>query len=187
MRTRLTAMALILLSGCGVSMPDSPSTAGPEDVPYELLDETRSTSTTLPELIASPVTIWLVGADQIVPVAREVVGRPRVERSLALLREGPTDSEALLGLRSAVTGDAVVDSVVSSGVARVSLSAAFAASPPREQLLGLAQIVYTITEVPGTEVVTFELDGQAIDVPRSDGSVSDGPVTRRDYASLTPG
>ena len=60
----------------------------------------------------------------------------------------------------------------------------FADAAPREQLLGLAQLVYTATELGAVDTVRFEIDGQQVAVPRADGSVTDQGVRRVDYAAL---
>lgn len=175
---------LLLLAACGVRPSDGASTALGSDVPYGLLDAVESTTTTLPELASAEAHVWFVAVDGIVPIAREVAAPVSVERSLAALAAGPTGAEAELGLRSAVPVDGVADATLRIGVVTIDLRPTFAESPPREQLLALAQLVLTTTEVAAVEVVTFTLDGKSIDVPRGDGSISDGPVTRLDYKTL---
>lgn len=177
-------IAVLLAAGaCGVPSSDGASTAIGDEVPYGLLDAVEST-TTLPERASTEVRMWLVADAGILPVTREVAPPATLEDALAALADGPTPSEATLGLRSAVTADSVAEVSLTLGVATIDLQTEFAASTPREQLLALAQLVYTSTEIPEVEVVTFTLDGQSVDVPRGDGSISDGPVTRIDYAQL---
>ena len=177
-------MLVVLLAACGVRPSDGASTAVGDDVPYDLLDVAEPTTTTLPELASAYADIWLVALERVVPVARQVVAPSSVERALGALVAGPTPAEARLGLRSAVPVDGVAEAAISVGVATIDLRSSFTESTPKEQLLALAQLVLTTTEIAEVEVVTFTLEGQSIDVPRGDGSISDGPVTRRDYASL---
>lgn len=177
-------LVLVLVGACGVPSSDGASTAVGSEVPFGLLDRQETTTTTLPELASEQVSIWLVADVGILAVGREVVAPATLERALGALAHGPTPGEAAFGLRSAVSDDSVADVTLRVGVATIDLEEAFAALTPREQLLALAQLVYTSTEVEGVEVVTFTLGGQSIDVPRGDGSISEGAVTRRDYAEL---
>jgi len=54
----------------------------------------------------------------------------------------------------------------------------------QEQILALAQVVLTATSVAGVADVRFTLEDQPVDIPRGDGTLSSGPLTTRDYASL---
>jgi spore germination protein GerM len=177
---------LLVAAACGVPSADRASTARGSEVPFGLLDEaTTTTSTTIPELAATALDVWLVGDQVIVPIAREVAAPASIDRALDALAAGPTDVEATFGLRSVVSTEVIGDAEVVDGVATIDLRDAFATATPRDQLLALAQLVYTATELASVEVVSFTLDGQSVDVPRGDGSISDGPVDRRDYAALT--
>jgi spore germination protein GerM len=179
---------LLLTSGCGVQASEQASTAGPGEVPFDLLSpETSTTSTTLPELTSTEVVVWFVAHDRLIALERTVPSPASVGRVLEALITGPTDGEAALGVRSALTGLGVRAAAASAGVATIELTSDFAEAPTREQLYALGQLVYTATGLRNVEVVTFEIDGTRVEVPRADGSLSDRPVTRADYASLSSG
>jgi spore germination protein GerM len=55
-----------------------------------------------------------------------------------------------------------------------------------QQALGIAQFVYTATEIPGVERVRFRVGGQPAEVPRGDGTLSSRAVDRSDYPSVAP-
>ena len=55
-----------------------------------------------------------------------------------------------------------------------------------DQLLALAQLVFTLTARPGIGQVRFTLRGEAIQVPRADGSLVATPVSRDDYSAVAP-
>lgn len=186
---RLGFLCLLVLSACGVQSAEQVSTAGPDDVPFDLLAPGTSSTTTLPELTSRPVTVWMVADDRLVTLQRTVARPVTLERVLTALAAGPTEDEAALGIRSALTGARMGESAhVTAGVATIDLIAEFGEAAPREQLLALAQLVYTATEVSDVEAVSFEIDGTTIEVPKADGSLSGRPVTRADYASLaSPG
>ena len=190
MRAVLTVAitGLLLATGCGVQASDEASTAGPGEVPFDLLAPAVSTtSTTLPELTSREVHVWFVVDDRLIGLERTVSTPVGVGRVLAALLAGPTDGEATLGVRSALTDLGVGDAAAAAGVATIELTSEFAEAPTREQLLALGQLVYTATGLPDVEAVTFLIDGSPVEVPRADGSLSGRRVTRADYASLAAG
>ena len=185
MRGHLIAVAVVAgLVGCGVPSEDQASTATGPDVPYGLLEPADVTTPSISERSTRKVTIWLAASNRVVPIVREVELPVTISDVYDALVAGPTASEATLGLRSAIATDVVGAADIAAGVATVELQPAFTAATPRDQLLALAQLVYTATELDAVQVVRFTLDGQPVDVPRGDGSISNGPVTRRDYAAL---
>ena len=66
------------------------------------------------------------------------------------------------------------------------LSADLSQIPAADQILALAQVVCTLTSLPGIGQVHFTRDGKAVDIPRADGSLTNRPVARADYDSLFP-
>jgi spore germination protein GerM len=76
---------------------------------------------------------------------------------------------------------------VQSGVATIDLSGDFAGIGGQEQILALAQLVYTATAAQGVLGVRLSLDSKAVEVPRGDGTLSQEPLGPADYAGLAPG
>ena len=104
----------------------------------------------------------------------------------------PGDQPAAVGeaCRS-VEGGCVAPGTVASvqterGIAEVDLTESFGEIGSGDQLLALAQIVYVLTGQPGIGAVSFTLEGEPIEVPRTDGTASDQPLTRDDFAALAP-
>jgi hypothetical protein len=94
-----------------------------------------------------------------------------------------------VGIRSAITASdfaATEAAVGARGVARVDLTAGFAQISAADQALALAQVVCTLTSLPGVAQVLFTLDGEPVDIPRADGSLTNEPVSRLDYRVLLP-
>ena len=82
---------------------------------------------------------------------------------------------------------AVDDGVVDDGVATIELNGGDASNSGAEgQALGVAQIVYTLTGLPGIGRVRLVVDGQTSEVPRRDGTLSKQPVSRSDYPEVAP-
>jgi spore germination protein GerM len=183
----LVVLVAWALSGCGVG-EGAVHVAGEDQVPWGLLDPGArvASTTTLPELAQAPVTIWLATDAAIVPVHRSVASPASPRRVLESVETGPTEGEAALGLRSLVPAPVVQRDVVGA-VVTVELATTFTTTSPHDQLLGLAQIVYSLTELDQVRSVRFVVSGESVEVPTSDGSLSDGPVGRPAFASLVAG
>jgi spore germination protein GerM len=73
---------------------------------------------------------------------------------------------------------------VTNAIATVLLSRDFVDVPARQELLAVAQVVYTATAVGGIAAVRFVVDGSSIEVPGGDGRLVTRPVGRSDYPDL---
>ncbi len=179
------------VSGCGIPAEDDATLARAEDVPFDLLAEIPETTSST---VASPAgssttkaTIFLVQGERLAPVERDVPAPPTGEGVVEALERGPTRSEAALGLRSALVGNDVMRSIgISGGIASVDLGTGFTDIVGRDQIMALAQIVSTVTGLPGVGRVAFTLEGVPVGVPRGDGAVTTESVSRDDYALLAP-
>jgi hypothetical protein len=183
--------ALAVVTGCGIPDDDGATLARPADVPFDLLAEIpETTSSTSPGPSGASTTktnIFLVQGERLAPVERTVPAPPSADTVLETLVRGPTRTEGSLGLRSALVGDDVVRSgAVSGGIATVDLGAGFNDIVGRDQIMALAQIVSTVTSLPGVGRVRFTLAGQPVGVPRGDGATTTETVSIDDYATLAP-
>jgi len=107
-----------------------------------------------------------------------------IDAALELERD-PRDIEETADLRSPLAdANALDDAEVDGGVAVINLSEAFAEISGSDQLIAIAQLVLTATARPGVGQVAFTLGGTPIEVPRGDGSLTSGVVTRDGYRSL---
>ncbi|HEX6419890.1 MAG TPA: GerMN domain-containing protein [Acidimicrobiales bacterium] len=184
-----SAAALAVLAACGVPTDDEARLASPEDVPFGLLDEDRRPDAGDPAAGATIAEVYLVADEEaaLVPVARRAAG-PSLAAVLAELERDPTDAEAAAGLRSALAdSDVIAGAGVGGDTATVDLSGDFAAIGGSEQLAAIAQIVFTSTARAGVDRVAFTIEGTPVEVPRGDGSLTSGAVTRDDYAGGLPG
>ncbi len=183
--------AVLFLAGCGVPSDRSPSALPRKDIPFRLLQPSpRSTTTTsVPLPVEAPVSIFLVtSTGRLVAVAREV---PAAQESLATvisaLVRGPTNSESLAGLESALPAQTTVLGAVTTatGLATINLGGTFDQLVGQPQIQAAAQIVFTATALPGVSGVAFELDGHAVGVPVANGAQV--PVANRaQFAALAP-
>jgi spore germination protein GerM len=109
-----------------------------------------------------------------------------VRRTLRALVDAPRGGFTT-GTRSAILDAGLVsDRGASGGVARVDLAAEFSELSPNDQILALAQVVCTLTSLPGIGQVRFTQDGAPVEVLRGDNSLADEPVSRADYQRLLP-
>jgi Sporulation and spore germination len=179
----LAAGLLCLLAGCGVPADPAPRSIPDEEVPFGLLGTITTTSTRPPA--TTRAVVFLVEGDRLVPVRRRVPAPGTPDAVLATVAAGPTPAEAAAGLRTALVTGARL-SEVAAGTATVRLDRDFVAADLREQILALAQLVYTVTELPGIRGVQFAFDGQPAEVPTAHGRLKAGAVSRADFAVIGP-
>jgi spore germination protein GerM len=179
-----SALGVVLLSsGCGVPLDDRARAADPADVPYGLV--AQPTSTTVDETGPERATVYLVREDRLVPVTREVDGQLDASSLVEELATGLTAEEQSEGLRRAFGGSDLVAGVSQAGtLCTIELSPEFERLPSREQVLALGQIVFTVTGLQGLEQVSFTLDGEPLDVPTGDATLTNRPVSRSDFGEL---
>jgi hypothetical protein len=186
----LVVLALAALAGCGVSTDGSPRAIADDDVPFGLLAQ-PSTTTTVPDTNATvrTVTVYLLDEKGALRPVDRVVELPvtafRVATALLL---PPTAEETRAGLSTALTADTELRGLDGpiGGLLTVDLSSSLLNVTGRRQIQALAQVVFTMTDVPNVQRVLFEFDGRRRDVPRGDGDLASTPLSRSDYAALEP-
>ncbi len=180
-RTALVVASLLLLAACGIPQDRHPALL-PGGVVTPALGTARTTAPTPQPTVET--TVFFARGEHVVPVIRHTT-RPGVDTALQELLAGPTDSELAGGLRTAISSQTDLRLVQTDGSAAViDLTRAFVEVGGQEQILALAQVVLTATAVPGITSVRFALEGQPVEVPRADGTLSPGPLTASDYAAL---
>lgn len=177
-------------SACGVPPDENARSLAVEEVPYGLLDEApvgAPTATTQPPVAKVNVTVYFLAGEHLQPVPRAVPEPATPLRAVNALLEGPSEDEAVTGVRTAInpSTEATVTRPSPELVA-VDLSSSFAAVPTQEQRFALAQIVFTATGLPGVTGVRFTLAGAPVEVPLPDGTLTSAPVGRNAFASMAP-
>jgi spore germination protein GerM len=181
-------LVVLVGGGCGVRSDPAPRTLSADDVPYGLLEAAPPTTLPprAPSVPTAAVNVYLVNGDRMFAVARQVNAPPSVAKALTALLFGPQEDEAVAGVRSAISPTAAVQArAVDAATYLVDLSPEFAQGSVNEQVLGLAQIVWTATDIPGVTGVRFTLNGAPIQVPTPVGSTGE-PVGREAFAELAP-
>ena len=180
-----TVAALVVgLSACALGAQDDARVAEDGSVPFDLLEPDA------PALIDpgppgpnGALPLCFVDGDLVSPVDVPLPEPSELVDIVNRLTEPPERTGG--ALRTALGEDPIADSVeLIAGVAHVDLLPAVTELGSDDQLLGIAQIVCTLTSQPGVGPVSFTLEGGSVDVPRGDGSLTSGRVSRDDYASV---
>ena len=160
-RVALLALTSLLLVGC----------AGDDNA----AEETTDTEVTLPA--SSTGRVYWLRDGKVWPVQREIQASGDAATAvMGDLVAGPSPQEQEeLGFTTAIPAGATPDVTVHDGVATVELGAAVDPSPE-----ALAQIVYTLTALPGVLSVTIS------GVMTSGGGFAAASYTRTDFEEQTP-
>src|SRR5699024_7138583 len=98
-----------------------------------------------------------------------------------------TETEKREGLRTALpTQGAPLEVTLTGDAARVQLPKGFDELGVSEQILGVAQIVYTLTGTGGIDAVQFREGTSEVAVPNGSGRLVSGAAARADYAVVAP-
>lgn len=203
----VAALAL-LLGACGnggageTTTTSAPSTTvGPETTTTTAAPTTtavpQTTTTTESEPTGMAVYFMLEQLEGeeppgpfLVPVYRDAIGAESAMTAVELLLAGPTSDEiaGTPAISSAIPeGSKVLGVEVAEGVATVDLSDEFDDGGGSFSMFArLAQVVYTLTRLPGIDSVAFEIEGDPVTVFSSEGIELDGPQQRDDYYDLLP-
>ena len=185
----IVALVVALLTACGIPQDQEPTTT-PGGV---VMPAVAPSNAAPPDGPADPspaepaLAVFLVRADQLEEVVRGAPGGD-LTRTLGVLLAGPTEAELMSGLRTAISPETELRSARREGdTAVVDLSAAFVEVGGQEQILAVAQVVLTATTVPGVSRVRFLLEGEAVEIPRADGTLSSESLGAADYEGLLAG
>lgn len=181
-RLGLCASLLLGSSACGIHSESAPRPLDDAAAPFR---EVRQGPTPAPTGTARAL-VYLVQDRRLVAVTRRVPAPPTPLAALAALQSGPSGGESDAGLTTSVLAGFTLDAKPRVG-AKVNIDVPLPVSSDSgrtDEVLGYAQVVLTLTSVPGVTSVQFLRKGETLDVPRGDGSLARVPLTRRDYASL---
>lgn len=179
------AVFSVLVSACGLAVNASPTRVSPKQVPFGLLH--KSPPTTSPTRRGQYVTIYLDGPQSLVAVSREVPVPVSAGRVLVALTAGPTSAEAAQNWQSPISTAAPLTlGRLSTTDITVNVTGAFTKLAGADQVIAAAQLVYTLTALPGIQSVTIRIDGKRAKVPTGKGTLNAGPLDRADYATVAP-
>jgi hypothetical protein len=173
----LLLLVTLLLTACGVPQDDQPRALDPAAAPFRFFEP----AVPPPPTGQLQVELWFLQGDQPLPVDRplELPGSPRQVLEQLLL--GPTQDELSRGLSSAIPTS--LDLLNLTVMNRVAV-ATFDGLNEQVQVPAYAQIVATLDGLPDIDGVRFRTPDGDVPVPKGDGGLSSGAVTRNDYAVL---
>jgi spore germination protein GerM len=182
--------AAVGVAGCGVPSDSRPRTLSASGVPFGLLAPTTPTSTEpsgtdSAHLPTADIYFLAPAGGPLVSVRHTVADPITLTSVLEALLSGPSQGEQAAGFESLISTQTKLQSAqVVDGVAHVDVSREFLEVSGPEQIVALAQIVYTATALPGVNSVAFSIDGKPREVPTQDGTLTQKPLTRNDYGRL---
>ncbi len=186
-RPGLAMVAVAALAGCGLQPDSAPRDIRPVDQPAV----GDATPTTRP-LAGQSAKIFMISPDAAGrPVTLAAVRRdldPTAAVRVTALLAGLTAEEQGQRLQTAIpTGTRLLSAEVrSSGVALVNLSEDFIAVSDTQLAHAVAQLVFTLTQLPDVHRVQLLINGQPLDSPRGDGTLTASPLTPFDFPGLNP-
>jgi hypothetical protein len=175
----LPALLLGLLAGCGVG-------AQSREEPVSLADSLPAPPRPSVGAGGEQVVVYFVDGVRLEPAPRAVPAR-QPQPALDQLLAGPTRAEVLSGMRTALSPQHLTEPTGPDGrgTLSVTVTRGFTSIGGGNQLLAVAQVVWTLTQFPGIDEVCFVLDGGQVAVPTDEG-LTDQPVDRADYTSVVP-
>jgi spore germination protein GerM len=163
----------------------APHVLSNRDVPFTLLSLAPPTTGVPPT--GHFVTLYLAGASRLVATSRKLANPVTIGAVLRALGEGPTSAQAAAGLESPLSIAAPL-SVYSAAATHVTvdMSTSFTKLTEEDQVVAMAQLVYTLTLFPEITSVFVRIDDRRAKVPTDKGTLSGGPLGRGDYVELAP-
>ncbi len=173
------------LTACGIPTQPSASPISTARIQTRL-PSTRPVTNPCVKSYCVPVDVYFVTANgRLRPEGRVVPPDAKLSTVIGALLGGPTATEHAGGIGTALgAGIRLLSARVTGKVATLNFNLDFGELSGTQEVLGVAQVVYTVTAVmPGGEV-TFEVADVAIPVPVATGVVATGPVHESQYATL---
>lgn len=181
------AAAGLALSACGIPTQPSASPISANQIRSTLPANHEATSPCSPA--CGNVTVFFVApGDHVRPEARVVPLPPKVRTVVDALLAGPTESERVkTGIGTALGSGIRLRSAKETAKKKtvtLTFNADFGTLSGTKWVLGVAQVVYTVSSVTPGVAVTFEIAGAQTEVPLETGALSTGAVSESQYASL---
>ncbi len=190
----VTAMsASTALASCGVPTGGGAQPISRQAVPFGLLTPSSS-PTNKPAPGDVRTQVYLVKNGHLAAEVRFVRPPGSLQRTLEALLQGPTYTELAYGLESAIPNQTTLQSPPAlspslvGDVATLNLGGNFGQVSGQQEVLAVAQLVFTATAFPGVSAVNFELDGKPVQVPIGNGQLTPAstPLSPSDFSPQAP-
>lgn len=184
---RLLALGLLVaaVAACGVPTDDTPRALPVERVPFGLLDPSPDGAPAGVPGGGTRRAVYLVQENQLVEVRKAVPGEGTPVETMKVLLAGPDSDDVADGLTTSIWPGATVLDVTEplEGLATVNLTGDVTAAGEGLRL-AFAQMVCTMTQVPGIDRVLFAFDGTPREVPDDQGQTTAEPLDCSDFAEF---
>jgi spore germination protein GerM len=178
----LLLLLAVLLPSCGVQSQQRSEPVPTAELPTS--EERRA-----PTAGASPAAVTVYFTDEAGGADRRLVELQRraeaatPDAAVRVLLQGSDR----YGAATAIPPATRVRSVqVRDGTMRIDVSEDFLRVRGTDQLLAVAQVVWTVTEFPAVDAVLLQVSGRPLPLPVDGGEVTNGPVRREQYAAFAP-
>ncbi|QYG92771.1 GerMN domain-containing protein [Iamia sp. SCSIO 61187] len=177
----LLALLVALLAGCGIPTDGEPRPLADEATPPAADPQ--------PELGDTTAQVYLVNNDErLVPRPRALEGAKTPVTVLEALLLPTSEEEEADGLQTQIPAlTTIVGVTEEDGILAVDLSAEWGELLVPDALYAYAQVVLTLTELPGVEGVRFLVEGQPVDAAPTVNETPTEVVEAEDYATLEAG
>lgn len=187
----LAATAFLLaVAGCGGDDDDDAATTTTVAAATTAASATTAPvgSTTTSPAQATVRSVYFLRGEEVGPTGREVDRSSPARGALEALLEGPTPAELELGFSTTIPeGTELLGVTIADGVATVDLSGSFDDGGGTLSMTGrLAEVVFTLTQFPTVDAVSFRIEGEAVTAIGGEGILVEEPVDRTYFADLTP-
>jgi hypothetical protein len=192
---RLAALGCLLvvlatLAGCGLPVDSTPQAIPAGEVPVALSVSNTTQPSGPVRAGGIPVPIYFLSPDgtQLDKVIRYLRPPPTAQKVLDALEAGPTAREFDQGLQSALpaTADLVAEGPT-NGLLTVQLDSSYESLLPQQAPYYFAQIVWSVTSLPGVRGVNFEYQDNDFEPVVGNGSISPYLIVYRyNYSQLAP-
>ncbi|MBM2614619.1 GerMN domain-containing protein [Actinoplanes sp. LDG1-06] len=174
-----TSAAVVLLGGCGVGAQDEPHAV---ELPRHALTSPGAGPAEQVGEVAQ--VLCLVRDDKLVQTVRRTLSYPTPQAQLDSLTAGPNEAERAAGLTTVLSGAALIARGMSGAGLTVEVPDTNEGNGRNDDILAYGQIVCTLTARPDVGEVVFTRDGQRLEVPRGDSTLTNAPLRSSDYAGL---
>lgn len=178
-RSAGAAVALLLVTSCGVRQQAVPEGVPPDQLPTQLQEPAPRPTV----LGVGSAVIYLVERGRLTRQVQTAPGSGPAQALSSLLQTPQTPGQP----RTAIPlGTALRRMTVSGDVALVDLTGQFREVRDRDQLLAVAQLVWTLTEPGAYRRVRLAVDGVLIPIPTDAGVVPTRELSRADFGTVAP-
>ena len=180
------ALALTVFAGCGIPVDDRSRPLAGDEIPSSVPGAAPPPTAPAGDVSLASVELFLLRGSRLAAVNRQLPTPLTAEKAIAELARGPTPPERSRGLRSALPRSVRSVGTVAHDVPLIDVNESLTGVDGEEQMLALAQLVFTLTGLPGVNGVSFARDGRPVEVPTADGELKRGPLRRQDFAAVAP-